>query len=276
MEDCFKNNSALEEIYKIIDEGPEKVTNIPVEPKKNKLVNKNFKRNFFEIVGNLVESLREIHSKNYVHSGINPGDILISNDNNYKIADFGSVVKNNHSIRAYTEGYLNYVNNNKRMRNKEIIASPSMDYFALGKTLFEILTLEVNVNFSQTSSASVSKLISESLYNKGLDSFYADIINDILKNRFESIANYKKFIECKSIITSSQSIPNYSFESEQKNLNKCSKCRLLGYAKNDLINFACKHNFHKSCMYFYKGLYICDICSRFIGTNALKIYLNKL
>ena len=276
IEDCFLYKSCFEEILKIKSEGPEKVTNIPVGPKKKNLVNKNFKRNFFEIVEYLVESLREIHSKNYVHCDIAPKNILISNDNYYKIADFGSVVKNKHYAREFTPKYLDKEIYSQFKKKKEIIASPNMDYYALGKSLFEILTLEVSTDFSNMSGESVLKLISKSIRDKGLDSIHADIINDIMKMRFKSIGNYKTFIECKSIIASSPTIPYYSFGNEKKSFNECSSCKLLGSSYNKLISFACKHSFHKNCMYFHKELFICQVCGRFIGTNALKIYLNKL
>lgn len=278
MEDCFKYKSAFEESLRLRSKLNENFNNRPQEVKNEGFLNKNFERNFFRIVEDLVESLREIHLNNYIHCDIAPKNILISNDKKYKIADFGSAVKKQKCVRECTEIYLDTKNFEKLKNCKDIVAEESMDYYALGKSLYEMLTLDINAIFPQKSHESVPNYITNNIHNKmKLDNIYADIIIDIMKMKYKSCHNHIKFTKINSSQILSQQnsiISKPTTELNKDRVNECSICKISKKSNDKLLNFACKHSFHKNCLYFFRGLYICPVCKRFIGTSALNSVLN--
>ncbi|PPK61325.1 protein kinase domain-containing protein [Malaciobacter marinus] len=137
-------------IVKVYDFGIDKKTNIPyliLEYIEGKLLNdisifdmnKDLKLDIFKT---LLNTVKYIHSKNIIHADINPSNIIIDNNNNITLIDFGiSLSCNSNSIhldynkvKAYNPKY-----SAPEIINGEIPTEKS-DIYSIASIVFELFT----------------------------------------------------------------------------------------------------------------------------------------
>jgi serine/threonine protein kinase len=94
-----------------------------------------------DIVFKCCKALEYAHSKNVVHRDIKPANILITNDGNVKIVDFG-IAKIRNEIDTLSSGLFGSPLYMAPEQIEEQEVSPSTDLYALGVVLYELLTGE--------------------------------------------------------------------------------------------------------------------------------------
>lgn len=87
------------------------------------------------------KALEYAHSKNVVHRDIKPANILITQDGNVKIVDFG-VAKVRNEVDTFTSGIFGSPLYMSPEQIEEQEVGPSTDLYALGVVLYEILSGE--------------------------------------------------------------------------------------------------------------------------------------
>lgn len=85
------------------------------------------------------EGLNVLHKHNIVHQDIKPDNVLIDNDDNYVLTDFGITGQADKEIRGGTPAYMapEFFSSQRR------VATFETDIWALGATIFELITGDV-------------------------------------------------------------------------------------------------------------------------------------
>ncbi len=85
------------------------------------------------------EGLNVLHKHNIVHQDIKPDNVLIDNDDNYVLTDFGITGQADKEIRGGTPAYMapEFFSSQRR------VATFETDIWALGATVFELITGDV-------------------------------------------------------------------------------------------------------------------------------------
>ncbi len=92
-----------------------------------------------DIVFKCCKALEYAHSKDVVHRDIKPGNILLTDEGNVKIVDFG-VAKVRNSIDTLSSGLFGSPSYMAPEQIEEQEVGPSTDLYALGIVLYELLT----------------------------------------------------------------------------------------------------------------------------------------
>lgn len=92
-----------------------------------------------DIVFKCCKALEYAHSQDVVHRDIKPGNILLTNDGNVKIVDFG-VAKVRNRIDTMSSGLFGSPSYMAPEQIEEQEVGPSTDLYALGVVLYELLT----------------------------------------------------------------------------------------------------------------------------------------
>ena len=95
----------------------------------------------FNFIFDIINGLKEIHSKNLIHRDLKPENLFLTSKNTIKIGDFGLVKQLNMTRYATTQaGTFNYsapeIINGQKYNNK-------VDLWALGCIIYELCTLEI-------------------------------------------------------------------------------------------------------------------------------------
>lgn len=120
---------------------------------KNLIKNKGIElEEFFEIAIQLVDILNEIHKNKVIHLDINPNNILINNQGEIKIIDFGNSMlmigenqKEKHPQQL--EGTLEYISPEQTGRIGKAVDYRA-DYYSLGVCFYQLLTGKLPFNSS--------------------------------------------------------------------------------------------------------------------------------
>ncbi|MGH1537444.1 MAG: serine/threonine-protein kinase [Gammaproteobacteria bacterium] len=92
-----------------------------------------------DIIFKCCKALEYAHSKNVVHRDIKPANILITEDGNVKIVDFG-IAKVRNEIDTFSSGLFGSPLYMAPEQIEEQEVGPSTDLYALGVVLYELLT----------------------------------------------------------------------------------------------------------------------------------------
>jgi len=92
-----------------------------------------------DIIFKCCKALEYAHSKNVVHRDIKPANILITDDGNVKIVDFG-IAKVRNDIDTFSSGLFGSPLYMSPEQIEEHEVGPSTDLYALGVVLYEMLT----------------------------------------------------------------------------------------------------------------------------------------
>lgn len=96
------------------------------------------------IAHNILEGLRYIHSKGYVHLDIKPANILISEYATCKIGDFGQVAEIGKPVEDGSEGDSKYMCMDLLQSN--INYDPSIDIFSFGMSMYELTAVPYQIS----------------------------------------------------------------------------------------------------------------------------------
>lgn len=264
IEDCFDYSSGFHRIDSLAKNLEGSTNEI-----KFSEVNEHMIRNFLKSTDRLINAVKKIHFLGFIHCDIAPKNILISKDKNYKIADFGSLAKKYSKLNSFTEIYLSK-ENRLALEKNWVQATEAIDYYALGKSIFELLVLENNLDFMKLGNNTTDiKYIYETIQRKELNQIYADIIYDVMKNSYKGKKYYLKLLIARA------NIKTNLLYTLQISSGYCCKCK-FNIVSNDLnsIVFGCKHSFHESCLNNEK-FFKCEVCLRFIGSKAYRELLYK-
>jgi serine/threonine protein kinase len=103
------------------------------------LIGKMTEREILKFLKCTAEGLNCLHKHNIVHQDIKPDNVLIDDENNYVLTDFGITGQADKEIKGGTPAYMapDFFNGQRR------IATPETDIWALGVSIFELITGDV-------------------------------------------------------------------------------------------------------------------------------------
>lgn len=210
----------------------------------------------------LKKGLSKIHNKGYIHCDIATKNIFISDNNQFKIGDFGSVVKKNCFIKEYSREYIKPELLERINKGHFSTAKEENDYWALGKVFFECILLENQINFSFQNSLEILKHIDEILR--------INRIPPSLGREIKNLITYNNSLNNSQI----QTLQNLSLKSSITSYESHTLCSFCLGPENCIL-FKCKHAVHKSCFFEKIGgkestINLCPLCGKFIGNQALK------
>ena len=225
-----KNNK-----YYIIMELCESDLSTFINNKNNELIDEKV---IYIILKDICFGLKELHSNNIIHRDLKPGNILISSDKKFKIADFGISKYNNQPLtsnkctikyaapeflKSYEEGIISY--------------DKAIDLLSLGKIICDLCKCESPSVFNSFS----SHVIINTKYNKQLE----NLINLLLtKDPKDRIDLHKTIIEINKLESQCQSI--------DKNLDK-SHIEILNRKKENEIKIDVEILTNNEIIYFLDG-----------------------
>ncbi|MBQ9212559.1 MAG: serine/threonine protein kinase [Bacteroidales bacterium] len=103
------------------------------------LIGKMTEREVLKLIKCTAEGLNYLHRHNIVHQDIKPDNVLIDNEDNYVLTDFGITGQADKEIKGGTPAYMapEFFNGQKR------IATVQTDIWAFGASVFELITGDV-------------------------------------------------------------------------------------------------------------------------------------
>ena len=142
----------------------------------------------------IADTLQSVHDKSIIHHDIKPENILLSENNEIKIADFGIANQNNGTIYYLApEQLLNEVTD-------EI--DPRMDIYALGITILELITGN-NPFYGLKRHEMVNKKINHDFIPNNLERWVQDILlkstHPTPEQRFQTMKELKEAIISKTV-----------------------------------------------------------------------------
>lgn len=103
------------------------------------LIGKMTEREILKFIRCTADGINFLHRHNIVHQDIKPDNVLIDNEDNYVLTDFGITGLADKEIKGGTPAYMapEFFNNERR------IATPETDIWAFGASVFELITGDV-------------------------------------------------------------------------------------------------------------------------------------
>jgi serine/threonine-protein kinase len=89
------------------------------------------------IAGALAWALSHVHDRGAIHCDVKPANILVRNDGQVKLADFGIATPTGRHHDGTVFGSIHYMSPERLVGNAP---SPACDVYALGVTLYETIT----------------------------------------------------------------------------------------------------------------------------------------
>ncbi len=125
--------------YDICQNVPYLISNYCEKGSATSLVGKISIEEIVKFLKGAAEGLNVLHKHNIVHQDIKPDNVLIDNDDNYILTDFGITGQANKEIRGGTPAYMAP----EFFSSKRRVATFETDIWALGATIFELVTGDV-------------------------------------------------------------------------------------------------------------------------------------
>ena len=198
-------------------------------PKEIKPLKENFVIKLFK---DILNGLNYLHNNNIIHRDIKPDNILLDNNNNAKITDFG--------ISAFYKNYNPYDQNDilfmknsivghKDFISPEIIRGQNYDFkcdiFSLGLTIFYLMSFSLPFDSIIKSSIKVERHFNGNTINQIYNINLRNLVNRMLDvnpdNRPNAIQAYEELIKIEQMIYNSQNnqLNNNNYWNSQKNNN---------------------------------------------------------
>lgn len=101
----------------------------------------------WKLIADVAAGLAYLHERNIIHQDIKPDNILIDNNGNYVITDFGisvkvrSTLRKSMNVQSSTSGTTAYMGPERFSKNPQVI--PASDIWSLGATVYELITGKV-------------------------------------------------------------------------------------------------------------------------------------
>ncbi|MEA3452429.1 MAG: AAA family ATPase [Bacteroidota bacterium] len=151
----------------------------------------------------IAETIGEIHQQNIIHNDINSNNILITDNNNIKIIDFGvathyNVYTQNSTIPKHLEGTISYISPEHTGRMNKSIDHRS-DLYSLGVVLYEFFTKKlpfIETDNMKLIHSHIAKIpVAPNKIDPSIPKILSDIILKLLsknaKNRYQSAFGLK-------------------------------------------------------------------------------------
>jgi NIMA (never in mitosis gene a)-related kinase len=158
----------------------------------------------WQIFAQIVSALAHCHSSHIIHRDINPENILITQDNQIKLIDFGLSKKIEYSVKSMVSKVGSDIYMSPEMIRNEHYKS-NTDSWSLGCVLFELMTL--NHPFSYKVNHFYKKIFQQALpnylqgqYSNGLINIVQHMLNFDPTQRtkvkdLENIPSFKKYLQ---------------------------------------------------------------------------------
>ena len=188
-------------------------------------------RDSIRLIGQVLNALRHMHSKNIIHRDIKPQNILLSHDGVIKLIDFGIVKTPNSEQLTRTGnvvGSAQYISPEILAGEKE---SPCSDIYATGVIFYTMLTGVIPFNGTDISKILKQKMsnVPEPMihYNEKVDPKLATIVMKSLSRETEyryqtaeeMLIDIKRYIEGKSLSSTTRLRKNHLSQKEKDSLN---------------------------------------------------------
>ena len=137
-----------------------------------------------EIVLGVCEALKEIHAHHIVHRDLKPGNILITDDGQIKITDFGVAREKSSRLTSKTQkvGSICYIAPEIWLGKKP---TPAADFYGLGVVLYELATGEIPFEHEFPGTVMQMHLEEAPTPPKELNSRVPDWLNDLTMRLLE-------------------------------------------------------------------------------------------
>jgi PAS domain S-box-containing protein len=162
---------------------------------------------FLDIAIGIVDILNEVHHNKIIHMDINPNNILINNEGEIKLADFGSSIfltreKEQEKSPDQLEGTIAYISPEQTGRIHKTVDYRA-DYYSLGVSFYELLTGRLPFDSSDKLEIIYAhiakKALSPSKVNEHIPQAISNIIMKLMskmpEDRYQSLTGLKNDLQ---------------------------------------------------------------------------------
>ncbi|MCY6354885.1 AAA family ATPase [Clostridium sp. ZS2-4] len=182
---------------------------------------------FFEISIQIVDILNEIHKNKVIHLDINPNNILINNQGEIKIIDFGNSMlrigeEQNEKYAQQVEGTLEYISPEQTGRIGKAVDYRA-DYYSMGVCFYQLLTGKLPFNSSDRLELIYAHIAKEAVPPAEVNDKIPQVISNIVmkliakmpEHRYQTLIGLKRDLErCKQSFKANCKIEEFEIGQE--------------------------------------------------------------
>ena len=149
-------------------------------------------------LGQMLDGLDEMHSRNIWHLDLKPGNMMIDGEGTLKLIDFGasklidtnSVTMSTSLAMAYTPGYAPIEQTEQRIG----AIGAHTDLYAIGATLYSLLTAERPPSFTEINESGDEAFHYPSTVSKDMRMFVSWLMQPLRVNRPQNVAEIRQWL----------------------------------------------------------------------------------